>query len=376
MKQLDKLLVPIDLNKISDTFISNAILLAKKYDSEIVILCELPNKAVEESFASIAQKSLNAIVETFKNSDVLVSETKLHYGNVLDNIIKASSIENVNAILIESNSFGKHKNEILSPLVEKVVKKSETPVWILEPNVAIQIKQILCPVDFSDASERALKNAIQITQKFKAELIILSVYETYDDIVSWVDMDFKERNAELERSCILAMDTFLAKFNLQDITYVKKIKSGIPADVIFNYAVATNIELLIIGTTGKSNIGKFFMGSVSQTLIRKLPCSIITTKSKDLFNSYLESQIHDIEQLIVIAEQFEENGSYKEAINQYEICLTINGMHIPSLYRIAKLYRILGDATKALQYENTAVELMNRIWDKKIEGNIRKHYTE
>lgn len=68
------------------------------------------------------------------------------------------------------------------------------------------------------------------------------------------------------------------------------------------------------------------------------------------------------------------DGFFNESINEFKVCLNINSMHIPSLNGIAKVYEKSGDNKNAEKYNNMAKEILARIWDRKIEIEIRKFY--
>jgi two-component SAPR family response regulator len=116
------------------------------------------------------------------------------------------------------------------------------------------------------------------------------------------------------------------------------------------------------------------MGSVTEKVIREVPCSFITLKSKDIIDLQLEAEIRDIGSHCRTARQLMKDGFLNESIDEFKVCLNINGMHIPSLNGIAKVYEKLGDSKNAEKYKNMARYVLSKIWDRKIEGEIRKFY--
>jgi hypothetical protein len=59
-----------------------------------------------------------------------------------------------------------------------------------------------------------------------------------------------------------------------------------------------------MGTTGRSGISKILMGSVTEKVIREVPCSFITVKNEDIVALELESKIQDIENYYSLAQNF------------------------------------------------------------------------
>ncbi len=235
---------------------------------------------------------------------------------------------------------------------------------------AEDIKNIICPVDFSKESNRALNNAIIISRLFDAKLVILSVYSPFRQI--FTKLDPVEINEQRKSDLIKEFNKFLEEFNLIDVNYIKEIKGGEPAEEILKAIKNYKSDLLLMGTTGKSGINKILMGSVTEKVIREVLCSFITLKNVDAITLELESKIQDIENHYATAQELFEKGFFEESINQFNICLGINYTHIPSLKGIAKVYEKLGDVNSAKKYREMVKNVLDQIWNLKIEQEVRK----
>jgi hypothetical protein len=186
--------------------------------------------------------------------------------------------------------------------------------------------------------------------------------------------DWKELKEYMRIENDRLFDKFLGKFNFTDLKWRKETKSGDPSAEIIKAVKRHEIDLLIMGTSGKTGINRFIMGSVTAKVIREVPCSFITLKSEDIIDLQLETKIRDIETHCNNAKQLVKDGFFHEAINEYKICLIISDMHIPSLNGIALIYEKLERPKSANKYKNRAKEVLERIWDRKIEADIRKFY--
>ena len=131
------------------------------------------------------------------------------------------------------------------------------------------------------------------------------------------------------------------------------------------------IDLLIMGTSGRTGLNRMFMGSITEKVVREVPCSFLTLKSEDIISLQLETHIKDIEQLHSTAMELIEDGFYEEAIDQLKACLNINDMHVPAYKGLAKVYDKLNQPEKARMYRSSAKDIMDKIWYQKIEKEIR-----
>lgn len=162
-------------------------------------------------------------------------------------------------------------------------------------------------------------------------------------------------------------------FKFTDVDYTFESLTGEPDKKIIQLVKERNIDLIFIGTTGKSMIGRVLLGIVTEMVARELPCSIVTTKSENIINLKIDSEISDIEKHFKQAIKLNETGYYNEAIEQLKVCLSINDMHIPSMTELIKLYEKTGENDLAETYKSKLDEILKRLWDRKIEYEIKKH---
>lgn len=378
MKILKKILLATDFSKSSENVTEMAIKLAKTFDAKIILLHVLPTDAEIESIKEL----LNLAVKTrFEQLKEKIKQAGLHspdsivkFGSIYNEIVRIADNKNVNIIVMGSGKNVEKSSHKLSTTTAKVISKTHKPVWVVKAGAKLKIKKILCPIDFSEPSKRALDSAIHLARRFDAEVNMMSVFEPID--VYTEELDFIcEQNDQLLEDYFIKFDDFLKNFNLKNITARKTHKSGVPYANILITIAKYKPDLLIIGTTGKTGLAKILIGSVTEKVIREVPCSFITTKSENLIELQMESKIKDIEYHCKNGNELLTDGYIDEALEQFHICLDLNNMHIPTLYGLASVYELKGDLSKAKMFRFMASDVINRLWDGSIERDIRKHYT-
>ena len=378
MKLLEKILVPIDVNTDSTEQINAAIKLANAYKSEIIPMYVINDTELNDNIKDIVVKSvtetLNEIKQVLVSNKVKVCEPEVIFGKTVDTIVQKANSENANLILIGANEKKKRAKFKLGIISEQIIRESDIPVWLANRENKTFVTNILCPVDFSESSKRALTNAILLARKFNASLKIITVYEPLEYVSRRINIDLNEENASRLKRVKDEMKDFVKEFNFEGVNHKIKIKSGKANDEILNVIKKQNIDLLIMGTNGRTGLSRFFMGSVTEKVIREMPCSFITIKKIDVIQLKLEHEIKEIEVHFKNGEELIKNGLYDDAINQFLICLQVNDMHIPSINKLAELYNKINDTNKSLYYENMAKEILSKLWDRKIEEEIRRHY--
>ncbi len=376
MKLLEKILVPIHLNNVCQKQLDTAVQLAQKFNSKIFLFNVLPEEAKLESINSYINQyvkvEMDKIVKKLSYAEDKI-EKRIGYGNTFDQIINISESENVNLILIANQPNADGEAIIIDVLSEKLVRKSNKPVWLVKPDNAVIPKNILCPIDFSDSSERALNNAIKIAKTFQAKLTVLNVFQPLQESFSVrLNADYQQENDNLKLENKINLDRFLEQFNFIDVDFTLKVINGKPAKKIVRFAKKNQIDLIFMGATGKSYLQRVLLGSVTELVLRELPASMIINKAENLLDLKIESDISSLEKHLSQAKKLEELGYYEEAIEQLKICLHINDLHLPTLYKLSKLYKKLGNHEISENYKQKSIEVLNRLWDKKIEFDLRK----
>ena len=376
MKLIEKILLAHDFSKSSENVVATAIEFAKIFYAEIVLIHILPddieNIKVKSLLHETAIQKLKETADRLKREGVKTGEPILASGFPYRVIVETAVDVNASLILIGSGETQKGEKFLLGTTAERIIQQSEKPVFVVKENVPLNVQHILCPVDFSETSKRALKNAITMAYRFKAELTILSVCELQGS--AWFASN-EDRAIENNRRCAdhkVKFDDFLDGFNLSGLKWHKENRKGKPAEEILSTISEKMIDLSIMGTTGKTNLSRLFIGSVTEKVIREVPSSFLTLKSEDIIRLQLGTNIRDIENHYSTARQLIEDGFFEQAIEQFKLCLSINNMHVPSYYGIAKSYEKLNDLEKAQNYKQSGKEIMDRIWDQKIEEEVRK----
>jgi len=378
MKLLEKILIATDLGPTSDELVQNGIKLAKIINGRIILLYVLnlssENKGIQQFLLNATKIHLTKIKDQIIKEGVECDEPIIASGSVYDEIVNEASINDVNLIFIGSGNKNTNSHYALGLNAKKVIQKTQIPVWVNKSGSKIKIDKILCPVDFSDSSIRAIKSAIVLSKKFHAKLYVQNVYESVHTS-GYLDKDYLEKELEKEKRINEDFfNDFISDFDFRGLDWEKSLNSGFPEIEILNFIKMNDIDLLIMGSAGKSGLSKLFLGSVTEKVIRELPCSFITTKSKDLIRVVIESKINDTDTHFREAELLYKEGFYGKAIQEYNLCLDIDPMHIRSLQGLAMSYGKLNDKVKSKYYKNLAEEVYKHMWDDKIEKEVRKNY--
>ena len=148
----------------------------------------------------------------------------------------------------------------------------------------LTIRRILCPIDFSDVSRRALAHAVVIGRWFGAHLTLLHVGSPGSPPVLYTDvstpdlLDLRELKDQVQ--------TWLSGAWAAGLVSDIVIGEGDPAACILKSA-ASGADLIVMGTHGRGGFERLVLGSVAEKVLRKANCPVMTVPPQAIATSKL-----------------------------------------------------------------------------------------
>ena len=135
-------------------------------------------------------------------------------------------------------------------------------------------KKILVPTDGSEFAKKAQKHALFLAKVSGAEIIAVSVTENnfvnglpLDDEIYQLNQILNERSEENLKE--------FDKLNEDDLKITHVIREGSPARVILEVAKEEDVDLIVMGSSGKSGFDRFIMGSVADKVVNSAKCAVL-----------------------------------------------------------------------------------------------------
>lgn len=142
-----------------------------------------------------------------------------------------------------------------------------------------EFQRILCPVDFSEPSHVGLETAVEMADRFSAELLIVHVVRPVPlaavpqptpafDVVTYQN--------ELAKSAKEGMEKLVREHVPDGIRARTLVARGDPAQEIARTADEEKADLAVMATHGESGWQRFVFGSVTEKTVRVSPCPVLT----------------------------------------------------------------------------------------------------
>ena len=275
---MKKILVPTDFSEQATFALEVAAQLAKKNDSEIIMLhlLEFPEDMVDPLTGSANAAGPGAIIMMkntrkkfieFRKKEFLqgltVTETVLGH-KAFEGIMDVSKKEQVDLIVMGSR--GTSDEIMVGSNTEKVVRTSEIPVLVVKERTDVfATKDFVFASSFDDECKETFANALDFAQKLKAtvHLVTINTPQKFSD------------TASLNKK----MENFISNFDVDDYTLNVYNDYNIAKGII-NFAKFIDADLIGMGTHGRKGISHFFNGSRGEDVVNHATLPVVTFKIK------------------------------------------------------------------------------------------------
>lgn len=150
----------------------------------------------------------------------------------------------------------------------------------------MDLNYILCAVDFSDDSRETLHFAAELARKTQAVLVVVHV----DDRPLWINEPYLQMPGDVREDVLARREEQLAQWAQEARQRgapgtATQLRSGVPWEQIV--AAATEdprIEMIVLGSHGRTGIKRVLLGSVAERVVRHAPCSVLVVRRRDSRN--------------------------------------------------------------------------------------------
>lgn len=308
MAEIDRILCPIDFSETSRHALEHACAFARWYRARVTVLHVLnvplpptmlapglgvPATGVADELPALPphrQEDVAGEVRRFTGSiagadpncvDVVVVE-----GSTVREILRQA--EQMPADLLVMGTHGRSGFEalFLGSMTEKVLRSTRVPVLTVPPAVerveSVTYQTILCPIEFSDPSIRALEYALTLAEETGARLILLHVIELTVDAAELRQLSHftvPEYQRYLEEDARARLRSAVPDEARVWCTPEERVMSGKAHRVILDLAEQERAEVIVMGVHGKGAFKRRIFGSTTHHVISEARCPVLTLRA-------------------------------------------------------------------------------------------------
>jgi nucleotide-binding universal stress UspA family protein len=290
----DTILVPTDGSEGAEAAARHGLNLATAFDSQIHLLSVVDERSYSSALADLdptigEQREVfeQQATEAVDHLEELVSESSVTCHTEVEDGIPHEAIQSYLAEHdIDLVSMGTHGRTgldrlLLGSVTERVVRTSDVPVLTTrhEPDDRSSYDRILIPTDGSESATAALDHGIAIAHRFDATVHALSVVDI-NAVAGAYDAGpgIPHLLESLEEGCEQAVAAVEDECENRDVDIVTDVVQGTPYRAIREYADDEGIDLITMGTHGRTGLERYLIGSVTERTVRTSDVPVLTVR--------------------------------------------------------------------------------------------------
>lgn len=295
MVNLDRICIGIDFTEGSDRALRSSAVLAKRYGASLDLVhvihpppiypLAIPADADHadiDSAVEHAQHRLEQIVAGPLAGGVSAT-CSVRIGAPFVEVITHAR-ERADDLIAVGDFASGQPPPFLGGTSERIVRKALVPVLVAKRSLERLPATILAPTDFSEASLPALQQAAMLARQWGARLLIAHAIEPTTHLYGW--------GAELAGGDVSGGDVYcvepealepewravLDSISLANIRWEQLCVKGPPAEALAGLADERHIDLIVLGTHGRSALPHALLGSVAEAVIRRARCCVMSVR--------------------------------------------------------------------------------------------------
>ncbi|MCA9040866.1 MAG: universal stress protein [Planctomycetaceae bacterium] len=291
-------LADTELNPPTLTAIQRSIWLAAQIDAELVFVAVLDlgahtQEILHEKFGEVARdvedisnKVLNGIVQQATEKGCRAS-SKLMYGTPSYEILKEAVLGEYDLVVVGTKDMGMAGRFLLGSTSMKLLRRCPCPVWVTKPDPEPENLNVLVCSDFSDVSQHMINMIVNACQNTESKVHLLHVNETLADKGIWgsriPEDQLEEHQSKLREENEAKLNEQLSQTDFRTLKYGVKthVVDGSPEEVIPKVAEEEGIDLIVLGTIGRSGIPGILIGNTAERILTHIDCSVLAVKPAD-----------------------------------------------------------------------------------------------
>jgi nucleotide-binding universal stress UspA family protein len=140
-------------------------------------------------------------------------------------------------------------------------------------------QHVLVPIDFSEHADRALDYAVMWCRRLKGHLTLIHVIQSLSEVgIDRVTTLPAAHLETLERELTHHMQRYLQRVQDAGIEGDMILVHGSPVDETIDTVKARHIDLIIMGSHGRTGVSHMLLGSMAEKLVRLAPCPVLVVR--------------------------------------------------------------------------------------------------
>jgi nucleotide-binding universal stress UspA family protein len=196
-------------------------------------------------------------------------------GEPYEAIVETAADEGRDLIVMGVRGGSLAQRLLVGNTTARVIGYSSQDVLVVPEKGTIGWDRVLVATDGSDYSRKAVNKALDLLQHSRGTLVVVSVLEISPHIYA-VAPEIAEEKIKVPQKHVAAVKELAASRGLPAEGFVREAESA--DEVITDVARRQSIDLIVVGSHGRTGLKRLLMGSVTESVIAHSPCPVLVVK--------------------------------------------------------------------------------------------------
>lgn len=293
---LDSILIPTDGSEHATRAAEHGAALARAFSASLHVMAVIDTRTAGGPFSSgdlddetldrmtaDAEETVTAITDAVDAAGAI--QTTIRTGNPAAEICAYRDDNEIDLIAMGTHGRTGVGRYLAGSVTESVVRQADVPVFTVrateQSRETDSYDDILVPTDGSTSATAAVEPACEIAAKFDSRVHALNIVNL-GDIATGAEYTLpKDLIDTLESQGEKVTERIAARAREAGVETVTQVIDGFPAADILDYAEENDIDLIVMGTAGRTGLNRFIMGSTTERLIRHADMPVLAVNARD-----------------------------------------------------------------------------------------------
>lgn len=310
MQRFKNILLVLGDSHLTALSVQRAVELVRVNDARLTVVDVIPSNPLGRSLQAFSDKmeklQVQMMVERKKEMEEmlygyledLTPAIEVLSGKPFVEIIKFVQYNDFDLVIKSAEKEKIFSSRIFGSTDFRLLRKCPCPVWIVKEDDHASSHKILAAVELEEIDEnqeelnkQIVEIAASLAVHESAELHLVNAYVIIEgdrlakkisksfeiDASQWVD-EQKKSVQSAQDSFVRMFDEYLKTHNYSDVTYRYHFLEGEAEEVIAGLVKKEAMDLVVMGTVGRSDIAGFLVGNTSEAVLQQINCSVLAVK--------------------------------------------------------------------------------------------------
>lgn len=269
MKKMTKILVALQLHEDLLSVLVEASAIARDFEAEITLVHAIPEAWEQSQDFDVAKhraaEQCSDVRRRLVQAGTKVSpDSIVEFAVPADLILASADALDADLVVLGAGEKSTLDRLLVGSTAERVIRKATVPVWLVRPGVPREnLQAVACAVDCSKPAGEALATATSLARSYGARLHVLSVITDPDD------QEEDRRMRELA-----------SQFDLHGVDVEFHVVFGTPSKEITRFAEENTVDVLVIGSAGRTGLERILDENTAERILRRIPCTLVAVPAR------------------------------------------------------------------------------------------------